>query len=312
MNEIAIIGRIRGGGYGDTLSSIIDALEGRLAGISNIHANNTVSVDPQWELYVMPMHYGGYDYPAARKGAKTAIYTMWETDWITRSQKDFLNRFDKVLTPSSWCAQVFAAAGITATVIPHYVSVSEKPNTYERLLVGGASAPTNRKRIGELVTLLEKIGDPYFAKSDDPYAYPEHKDFINFENDPLEIHKDWFKAGKLFISISRAEGWGLYQHKALASGVPLVTPLHGGLLDFVTADNSYIIPHTEVFADGLFGQGLGKWADVKIEEAEEVLRFAINDPGLKVKQVAAAASVAHFTKARMRRELLAALELTGQ
>jgi hypothetical protein len=123
---------------------------------------------------------------------------------------------------------------------------------------------------------------------------------------------DWFNKGKLFFSLARGEAWSFFHHRALACGVPLVTPCHAGLTDYVTSENSYIIPHSEVWADGYFGWSLGKWSTVDLAVAEEVLRSAVRDPGFKDKQAAAAASVAHFTKARMRRELLAALELSGQ
>lgn len=294
------------------LRCIEAALGDRLAGSVGLFNPHNLVAEPAVELYVVPMGYGSSDYPAARKGNKTAIYTMWETDCLNKRQAEFLRRFDVVMVPCTWCRDVFAEAGITAHVVPPYVEIIEGPGSRDKLLAGGAASPIFRKRLDKVVDLLHATGEAYSVRSDDPSVFPGCGDKMDFTWASTEDHEAWFRSGKLFLNLCSGEGWGLFQHKALAHGLPLVTPCHGGLVDFVTPENSYIIPHTEVFASGYFAVGLGKWADVKIEEAEEVLRFALNDPGLKVKQVAAAASVAHFTKARMRRELLAALELSGQ
>ena len=306
MVRIFFRGHVGASGYGDITRCLTLALSGLIVGQADLMNSLSVSQKFDWELYAIPLGYGDSPYPAKRKGAKAAIYTMWETDWITPQQQALLRRFDVVFVPSMWCQSVFASAGITSYVVHPFVETDIKA-TGSLVLAAGASHPPSRKRIDDTIALLESSGADHSVRSDDASYLKSKSAKLRIGLLSESEQWAWFTSGKLFLSLSRGEGWGLYQHAALAIGIPLVCTAYGGLADFVTDENSYIIPHTEIFADGYFSQGLGKWSDVDLKDAEDVLRFALSDPGFSKKQKAAAASVARFTRSAMRQQLLSVL-----
>lgn len=51
-----------------------------------------------------------------------------------------------------------------------------------------------------------------------------------------------YAAGHCFVLISRGEGWCLPACEAAACGLPVIAADHGGQRDFLTADNSYLVP----------------------------------------------------------------------
>ncbi len=83
-----------------------------------------------------------------------------------------------------------------------------------------------------------------------------------------------------YVSLHRAEGLGLTMAEAMGLAIPVIATGWSGNLDFMTADNSYLVsselvpigPEVEVYA------GLGCWAQPSVEHAAELMRSVVADP----------------------------------
>ena len=83
-----------------------------------------------------------------------------------------------------------------------------------------------------------------------------------------------------YVSLHRAEGLGLTMAEAMGLAIPVIATGWSGNLDFMTADNSYLVsselvpigPEVEVYA------GLGCWAQPSVEHAAELMRSVVTDP----------------------------------
>ena len=92
-----------------------------------------------------------------------------------------------------------------------------------------------------------------------------------------------------YISLSRAEGFGLTMADAMILGKPTVAAAYSGNLEFMTEENSYLVPTSEVRV----GPGVpiypadGLWGDPSLEDASRIMREIAADPG-KARQRGAA------------------------
>jgi glycosyltransferase involved in cell wall biosynthesis len=85
-------------------------------------------------------------------------YTAWETDRLPAASVGILNRYDRVLVPSRFNADVFAASGVTVAVfvVPHIararVSTGAPPRSDEKFVFYMISTWTTRKAILDTVS----------------------------------------------------------------------------------------------------------------------------------------------------------------
>jgi glycosyltransferase involved in cell wall biosynthesis len=83
-----------------------------------------------------------------------------------------------------------------------------------------------------------------------------------------------------YISLHRAEGFGLTMAEAMIMGKPTVATAYSGNLEFMTEENSYLVPAGEVKV----GPGIpiypaeGRWGDPSLEDAARIMREIIADP----------------------------------
>ena len=83
-----------------------------------------------------------------------------------------------------------------------------------------------------------------------------------------------------FVSLHRAEGFGLAIAEAMQLGRPVIATAYSGNLDFMTPENSYLVPYRMVRlreADGVFPAG-SEWADPDVDAAAEMMRAIVGDP----------------------------------
>jgi len=82
-----------------------------------------------------------------------------------------------------------------------------------------------------------------------------------------------------FVSLHRAEGFGLTMAEAMFYGKPVIATAYSGNLDFMTPWNSYLVDHDLV----RIGEGAppypadGVWADPSIEHAAHLIRKVFDD-----------------------------------
>ena len=77
-----------------------------------------------------------------------------------------------------------------------------------------------------------------------------------------------------YVSLHRAEGFGLTLGESMALGKPVIATGFSANLDFMTADNSYLVRHTEVAVgpDGENYPASGTWAEPDLDHAAELMR----------------------------------------
>ena len=83
-----------------------------------------------------------------------------------------------------------------------------------------------------------------------------------------------------YVSLHRAEGFGLTMAEAMAIGKPVIGTGYSGNVDFMTSDNSYLIDYTigRVGPECEIYPPEGEWADPSIEHAAQLMRQVYGDP----------------------------------
>jgi glycosyltransferase involved in cell wall biosynthesis len=83
-----------------------------------------------------------------------------------------------------------------------------------------------------------------------------------------------------YVSLHRSEGFGLTMAEAMFFGKPVIATAYSGNLDFMSADNSLLIPYemTPLTQDyAVYRQG-GLWADPSVPAAAEAMRRLVEQP----------------------------------
>ncbi len=83
-----------------------------------------------------------------------------------------------------------------------------------------------------------------------------------------------------YVSLHRAEGFGLTMAEAMAIGKPVVATGYSGNVDFMNAENSYLVDYTigRVGPDCEIYPPEGEWAQPSIEHAAELMRRVVSAP----------------------------------
>ncbi|HEV2769929.1 MAG TPA: glycosyltransferase, partial [Solirubrobacteraceae bacterium] len=77
-----------------------------------------------------------------------------------------------------------------------------------------------------------------------------------------------------YVSLHRSEGFGLTLGEAMALGKPVIGTGYSSNLDFMSAENSYLVRHelTRVGPEGENYPAEGRWAEPDLEHAAQVMR----------------------------------------
>jgi glycosyltransferase involved in cell wall biosynthesis/SAM-dependent methyltransferase len=77
-----------------------------------------------------------------------------------------------------------------------------------------------------------------------------------------------------YVSLHRSEGLGLTMAEAMYFGRPVIATAYSGNLDFMTEQNSFLVPHTmaEIGPDADPYPPAGQWAEPDLEHAAELMR----------------------------------------
>jgi SAM-dependent methyltransferase len=82
-----------------------------------------------------------------------------------------------------------------------------------------------------------------------------------------------------YVSLHRSEGFGLTMAEAMYFGRPTIATAYSGNLDFMTAGNSYLVPHTmaEIGVDANPYPPDGEWAEPDLGQAAKLMREVFED-----------------------------------
>jgi len=83
-----------------------------------------------------------------------------------------------------------------------------------------------------------------------------------------------------YVSLHRSEGFGLTPAEAMYLGKPVIATSYGGVVDFMTSDNSYLVPHgmVQVGPDAHPYPPGAWWAEPDVEKAAELMRHVVARP----------------------------------
>jgi len=224
-----------------------------------------------------------------------SFYTMWESTMLPRFPVEELNTcMSKVFVPSKWTEEVFNLSGVknvehlSLFVDDSVFNFKSKTNLDKFTFSAGAcnltsSGNVKRKNFDIIFTAFRKafkgVKDVELrfkiSDCDKTKLFNILDDRITFNSNNLTDSQvsDFLAESDVFVTSSKAEGWGFFQIESLAIGRPVITPNYGGVKDFCNADNSFFVDYTEELASAGWGKNGGCWAEVKEESLIEQMRY---------------------------------------
>lgn len=248
-----------------------------------------------------------------RQGCRNIGVAAWETPNVPRAWWPELAAMDELWVPSQFCADAFAAATKSrVVVVPHPVRLPVVPTSRREIpgidpslfLFVSIFEWSERKNPQGLlrafraafegradVALLLKVGlrfarDPRRVLGQvrallGPTRYPTV--FVCFDAltpRGLSILTSRMDA---CVSLHRAEGFGLTLAAAMAAGRPCVATGYSGNLEFMDANNAFLVGHRLVPVGGQLPWAAAvdpsdTWAEPRLESAVDALRACAYDP----------------------------------
>ena len=121
---------------------------------------------------------------------------------------------------------------------------------------------------------------------------------------PSELNHALLAHADAYVSLHAAEGYGLTMAESMARGKPVIATAYSGNLDFMTPQNSFLVPYDLVTAPaGLpFSPGT-RWARPDVDAAAHLMATVVIDPvlaGERARRAAADFATLHTPEARSR------------
>lgn len=110
-----------------------------------------------------------------------------------------------------------------------------------------------------------------------------------------------FSGASAYVSLHRAEGFGLTLLEAMSLGIPTVATGYSGNLDFMSAENSLLVPYelVEIGPDASPYDPSGKWAEPDLIAAADLMKRLLTDSNLSRKLSAQARNDVHRTRSTL-------------
>ncbi|HVM39818.1 MAG TPA: glycosyltransferase, partial [Acidimicrobiia bacterium] len=109
-------------------------------------------------------------------------------------------------------------------------------------------------------------------------AAAAHPDVILIEERlPSEANRDLIALCDSYVSLHRAEGFGLTMAEAMAHGKPVIATEFSGNLDFMSHENSFLVPARTVVTEHPVLGGVVEWGDPDLDAAAAALRTVFGD-----------------------------------
>lgn len=215
--------------------------------------------------------------------------TLWESTVWPASSVQALNLCRLVLVTCKWNAETLASSGCTKPikvvplgVDPTIFKVSERrPEICTFAAAARVAGAGGRKGIENVVQAF-KSAFPFQQDvrlrikvfSDCPVEDPKDPRII-LDREYLSVSgmADWHRGNTAFISASRAEGWNLCLHEAMACGCAPIACSYGGQAEFFNKDVGYDLPFSmETTSPAGTFAGLGQWAVPSMTALTQIMR----------------------------------------
>lgn len=223
----------------------------------------------------------------------SALYTMWETDYLEPEWVEAVNRCRVVIVPSRWGAECFRRCGVRVPVevvplgydpVVFHANDGIFPEVCTFGTAGALAAGGLRKNAQLVIDLFRK-------------AFPQQQDVrlrikITPQSPSLETYDDpridvirailpvtrmaeWYRSLTVYVNASAGEGFGLHLLEAMACGRPLISAAYSGLTEFFDASVGYTVPYRLVpVRNAIYS---GNWAEPDEEGLIEQMRRVYAD-----------------------------------
>lgn len=241
-----------------------------------------------WQLILSPASYK----PMQRK--RDLYYSMYECSRFTPKQVKLLNRSAAVAVPCDWNVHGFRESG---GIVPCYkIPLGFNDDTFkpsEMDMTGPCTfGVAGRMAHGYLRKNMNFVVSAFLKE------FPNEKDvFLHVKGfkdcqtqyvfDRRVIVREgfisdaqlaeWMRNLTCFISAARGEAWGLMQLESCSVGRPVISPLHGGVREFLTPENSYPLDYREGPSEEAWSISGGQWAIPDEGHLRHLMRRCYND-----------------------------------
>jgi Glycosyl transferases group 1 len=97
---------------------------------------------------------------------------------------------------------------------------------------------------------------------------------------PAEQRDAFIRGATAYVSLHRAEGYGLTLAEAMSVGTPTIATGWSGNMQFMTPENSFLVPSSlvDIAADTPIYAGLGQWAEPDLDVAASFMQRVLDEP----------------------------------
>ncbi len=231
----------------------------------------------------------------------------WEVNRIPDRWRSAFELIDEIWVYSRFMAEnIGAVAPVPVTVLPPPVSPPVLrgaplrlgvPDGFLFLFVFDYMSTTQRKNPVGLVEafrsafspqdgahlLIKTINAPLRPLAEEELLWACHgrEDIHVIDRSLTGPERDALMAAcDCYVSLHRSEGFGLTLAEAMSIGKPVIATGYSGNVDFMTAENSYLVDYeiVRVGPDCEIYPADGEWAEPDVEQAARLMRGVYDDP----------------------------------
>jgi glycosyltransferase involved in cell wall biosynthesis len=256
------------------------------------------------------------NYPKLELDCSSGVYDIgywvWEMLDLPEEWENLFGLVDEVWTPSTFCQDIFSRVSARPVVrIPHNVAPELAPGMgrkelglpEDRFIFMAAmdflSTPERKNPIGTLDAYFQAFGSnpdgvSFLLKLSNSHLRPDIMEVIGRHCDQnasiivmdSSIERQKFNAllncCDCYVSLHRAEGFGLCIAEAMYFGKPAIATGWSGNMDFTNAHNSFPVRFTveELQIDAPPYRKGWRWAEPDLSHAGELMRQVVENPDL--------------------------------